>query len=147
MNALWQGYQNSLLALVMWREARGSGAPAMIAVGCCIRNRVERPSWWGKNYIECITKKWQFSSIAAPADPQLILFPQLGDPEFDKALSAAVQIISGAFVSPFPGADSYFDDSIPAPKWAVPEAFCGKLGRLSFYNIDKDVEPLGVPNA
>jgi spore germination cell wall hydrolase CwlJ-like protein len=140
MNALWDAYQLSLLALVIWREARGEGSAAMTAVGCSIRNRVQRPTWWGKDYVGVITKKWQYSSMAAPGDPQLILYPQAGDPMFEAALQIAQWVIEGAVHSPFPGADSYYDDSIKPPKWATPETFVGRLGKLNFHNLDKDVE-------
>jgi spore germination cell wall hydrolase CwlJ-like protein len=128
----------------MWREARGAGQVCMKAVGCSIRNRVQRPSWWGNNYIDVITKKWQYSSMAAPNDPQLIKYPQVGDVEFDLALQIASDVITGNAVHPMPGADSYFDDSISPPKWVTSETFCGKIGRITFYNLDQDVE---APNA
>jgi N-acetylmuramoyl-L-alanine amidase len=140
MNPLWKSYQLSLLALVMWREARGEGIKAMTAVGCSIRNRVQRPSWWGKDYIGVITKKWQYSSMAAPGDPQLILYPQSTDATFEQALQAAQWVMDGTVVTNAPGADSYYDDSIPAPKWATPETFVAKIGRLNFHNLDKDTE-------
>ena len=142
MNPLWKSYQLSLLALVIWREARGEGPKCMTAVGCSIRNRVKRPSWWGKDYVACITKKWQYSSMAAPNDPQLILYPQTGDPAFELALQIAEWVIAETVSNPFPGADSYYDSSIPAPKWATADTFCGKLGRISFHNLDKDIEPV-----
>lgn len=140
MIPLWKAYQLTLLALVIWREARGSGAQAMTAVGCSIRNRVTRPTWWGKDYISVITKKWQYSSIAAPGDPQLITYPQPGDAAFEQALQIAEWVISGTANNPFPGADSYYDDSIPPPKWATKDTFIGKLGRLNFHNLDRDIE-------
>jgi N-acetylmuramoyl-L-alanine amidase len=140
MNPLWKSYQLALLALVMWREARGEGPQCMMAVGCAIRNRVKRPTWWGKDYISCITKKWQFSSIAAVGDPQLMIYPQSGDSAFEQALQIAEWVINETASNPFPGADSFYDSSIPAPKWATPETFCGKIGRMTFHNVDRDME-------
>jgi N-acetylmuramoyl-L-alanine amidase len=145
MSPIWKAYQLTLLALVIWREARGAGTQAMTAVGCSIRNRVTRPAWWGKDYIAVITKKWQYSSIAAPADPQLIKYPQTGDLQFDQALLIAEWVLNGTVANPMPGADSYFDDSIKPPKWATPETFVGKIGRISFYNLDKDTETEAIP--
>jgi len=142
MNSLWKSYQISLLALAMWREARGEGSEAMIAIGCALRNRAQKPCWWGKNLIAVITKKWQVSSMAAPGDRQLILYPQEGDKAFDQALSLAGQVINGLVENLFPGADSWYDDSIPAPKWATKDNFCGKIGRLSFHNVDMDTEDI-----
>jgi N-acetylmuramoyl-L-alanine amidase len=140
MNPLWKSYQLSLLALVIWREARGEGPKAMMAVGCAIRNRVERPIWWGKDYISVITKKWQFSSMAAPGDMQLIRYPQAGDSAFEQALQIAEWVISGIVSNPFPGADSFYDDSIPRPKWATDSNYCGTIGRIAFHNVDRDTE-------
>src|SRR3990167_9671611 len=108
----WSSYEAFLLALCIWREARGQGYAGMFAVGCSIRNRVQRPSWWGKSYAECITKKWQYSAMAAPGDPQLIRFPaRPADEGFDVAMNAANHVIAGA-ESPVPSADSYYAASI-----------------------------------
>ena len=136
----WDGYNGFLLALCIWREARGQGYNGMFAVACSIRNRVLRPAWWGRSYAECITKKWQYSSVAAPGDPQLIRFPARQTEEgFDIALLAANDAISGK-PSPVDGADSYYDDSIPPPNWATPSTFVKKLGRLNFHDLDHDYE-------
>lgn len=140
MNALWKSYELALLALVIWREARSEGVEGMVAVGCSIRNRVKRPSWWGKDYISVITKKWQYSSMAAPGDSQLIRYPQAGDLAFEQALQIAEWVIMGVVTNPVPGADSFYDDSIPPPKWATPETFVAKIGRIVFHNLDRDIE-------
>lgn len=140
MNPMWKAYQLCLLALVIWREARGEGPEAMKAVGCCIRNRVKRATWWGKDYVGVITKKWQFSSMAAPGDPQLLNYPQTADAQFEQALQIAEWVINDTAHNPFPGADSFYDSSIPRPKWATAENFCGKIGRITFHNVDRDVE-------
>jgi N-acetylmuramoyl-L-alanine amidase len=142
MNPLWKSYQLSLLALAVWREARGEGPKCMTAVGCAIRNRVKRPTWWGADYIGVVTKKWQFSSMAAPGDPQLIRYPQTGDASFEQALQIAEWVINETASNPFPGADSFWDDSIPRPKWATDENIVGKIGRMTFANVDKDVEQI-----
>jgi len=49
-------------------------------------------------------------------------------------------VVYGMSENPAPGADSYFDDSISPPKWATLETFVRKIGRLSFYNVDRDTE-------
>lgn len=133
-------YALVLLSLVIWREARGEGVNGWKAVGCSIRNRVLRPSWWGKDYISVITKKWQYSAMGAPGDPQLIKYPKTDDARFYEIMSIASDIIEGYLKSPVPGADSYYDDSISAPSWATPDKFIAKVGRLNFYNMDQDYE-------
>ncbi len=141
----WQAWSYSLLALTLWREARGESTNAKVAVACSIKNRVDRPSWWGKSLIEVLTKKWQYSSMTDPKDRQLTTWPQPQDASFEECLSIAWGVMEGVYNSPVPGADSYYDDSLQGdarPKWAKehPERFVGKVGRLNFYNMDQDVE-------
>jgi hypothetical protein len=133
----WQWWEVCLLALVIWREARGESYDARIAVGCSIRNRVKHPKWWGNDYVSVITKKWQYSSMAASGDPQLMTYPQARDHIFEECLNIASLVYDDTYNSPVAGADSYYDDSIPPPKWATADLFVAKIGRLNFYNVDE----------
>lgn len=127
-------------ALTVWREARGEGASGMKAVACSIRNRVRRPTWWGKSFYEVVTKKWQYSAMTATGDPQLSTWPRPDDPQFDQALWICSEVMADRLDSPVPGADSYFDLSIQAPSWATPDKFVGQVGRMRFFNMDRDIE-------
>lgn len=128
------------LALVIWREARGASLAAQIAVAWSLLNRVQKPGWWGTDISSVATKKWQYSSLAAPGDPQLILWPLLSDPSWLACLGVAYDVLNGVKSNPFPGADSYFDDSISAPKWVATARPCGKVDNLNFYDVDHDYE-------
>lgn len=128
------------LALVVWREARGESNECKSAVAFSMLNRVHRPSWWGKTVQEVLFKKWQYSSMTDPHDPQLTKWPIDSDNSWEQCFRAAVDAISDNVLNPVPGADSYFDISIPNPKWAIPEAFIRQIGRIKFYNLDMDVE-------
>jgi N-acetylmuramoyl-L-alanine amidase len=128
------------LALVLWREARGEPRDGQIAVAHSIMNRVQRPSWWGKNVLEVITKKWQYSSMTDPKDLQLTTWPQPGDTRWQQCMEIAHGVYHGTITNPAPGADSYFADSIAPPKWADPKKFVVKIGHHSFYNLDADHE-------
>ena len=132
------------LALVVWREVRGASHAAQVAVACSVMNRVKRPGWWGKDVSSVATKKWQYSSLAAPGDPQLILWPVLSDSSWLGSLEVAYDVIHGGEVSPMPGADSYYDDSIPPPKWTKGARLCGKIDNLNFYDVDNDWEAEGM---
>jgi len=134
------------LALLVWRESRGASREAQVAVAHSVLNRVARPSWWGKTLDEVIWKKWQYSSLTAPGDPQLNLQPRLSSNGWLDALGVAYDVIHGEEANPFPGADSYYDDSIPAPKWVASVRLCGKLGTLNFYDVDKDHEAVEIVN-
>ena len=127
------------LALVVWREARGEEIDGQIAVAMSILNRVHKPCWWGKSLMEVIFKKWQYSSVTDPNDKQLTLWPVKNE-VWKQCLRVASDAIYGVCKDPVPHADSYFDVSISAPKWATSDKFVKKIGRLNFYNIDMDTE-------
>lgn len=137
----WKAWSVSLLALTIWREARGEETDAQIAVAWCVRNRVERASWWGRDYISVLAKKWQFSSLTDPKDRQLTTWPGPGDAAFEQCLQIAEGVMVGFFGPPLRGADSYHDLSIPAPAWTKTARCCGQIGRLIFYDTDHDYEP------
>jgi spore germination cell wall hydrolase CwlJ-like protein len=62
-----------------------------------------------------------------------------------ECLQAASNAVDGiadkrASENPVPGADGYYDISISPPKWATPETFVKQIGKLRFYNLDRDFE-------
>lgn len=65
-------YDEALLALVCWREARGEGREGMRAVAHVVANRVKA---WGKSWLDTITSHNQFSSMSVLGDSQTILWP------------------------------------------------------------------------
>jgi len=141
LSELWEIYETALLALVIWREARSEGELGMRGVACSIRNRVKHPAWWGKDFGSVIGKKFQYSSMATPGDPQLIRYPDANDASFAEALQIADALLHDEPVAnPVPHADSFYDISISAPSWATPDCFVGEIGRIRFYNVDKDWE-------
>ncbi len=137
---LWQMWEVSFLALAIWREARGEPFDAKVAVAHSVLNRVFRPSWWGRDVVSVLKKKWQYSSLTDPKDAQLTTWPDATDASFEECLNVAHGCMDGTYKSPVPGADSYYDDSIAPPKWADHRFFVGKVGKLNFYNLDQDIE-------
>lgn len=131
------------LALAVWREARGEPLEARQAVAEAIMNRVKRPSWWGKDVMSVVFKKWQFSSLTDPNDPQLTTWPYSAA-AWRECLQIAEMAVDDELPPYAPGADSYYDISIPPPKWATPETFVVQLGRIRFHNLDGDVELIGT---
>lgn len=132
---IYADYEKALLALVVWREARGEPIKAKQAVADSIMNRVVNPKWWGRSLGEIIGKKWQYSSMAAPGDPNLIAYPLPSDHSFQECLAVAETAVAFPHRS---GADSYYDTSIPPPAWAKSERFVEQIGRIRFYNTDGD---------
>ena len=113
-------YELIMLALVLWREARGESLDAKRAVAWSIRNRVRKPSWWGKDWIEVITKKFQYTSMTFAGDPNLVLWPRSIDLNWQGALSIATEVMAGQGSDPTGGATHYFDKSLDAnpPSWS-----------------------------
>ena len=130
----------TFLALTIWREARGEPFKAKVSVAASIMNRVDRPSWWGKDIMSVLFKKWQYSSLTDPQDPQLTKWPSMFDGSWSECLEVALDAYERVAAHPMPGADSYHDISIPAPYWAKTEMYVGQIGRLKFYDVDMDYE-------
>ena len=131
-----QMYELVLLALCLWREARGETVAAKEAVAWCIRNRVTHPTWWGTDWCSVILKPWQFSSFNAN-DPNAVKWPRPNDASWQSCLVIANAVYAGEGQDPTHGATHYFDDSLKdnPPKWATDESLepAGKIGRLNFY--------------
>lgn len=136
----WQMYERTLLGLTLWREARGEAYSTRIAVAHTVRNRVTHPKWWGNDYISVLTKKWQYSSMTDPKDRQLTTWPGPSDHEFEECLGIACDVMDDRIANPVKGADSYYDVSIPPPKWATEEKRVGQLGTIVFFNVDGDTD-------
>ena len=129
----------TFMALCIWREARGESMVGKAAVAHSIMNRVRRPKWWGRTVMEVLFKKWQYSSLTDPNDPQLTKWPA-NDALWRECMTIAHDVYYGLMDNPSPSSDSYHDVSIPSPKWATPEMFVTQIGRLKFYNVDGDYE-------
>lgn len=116
-----QAYEVSLLALCIWRESRGQTILAKLGVAWSIRNRVNHPGWWGTDWASVITKRWQFSSMTAPGDVNLVAWPLPVDTSWHASLDAAQQAYSGTGTDPTNGATHYFDQSLDSnpPNWAT----------------------------
>ena len=142
LSELWsEVWEVGLLALVIWREARGEGELGMRAVAWTVRNRVEHPTWWGTDYGSVIAKREQYSSMTHAGDPQLSRFPLADDASFAQALEIAYAIVNDEPIgNPVATADSFYDTSIAAPNWATPDCYVGTVGRIRFYNVDRDFE-------
>lgn len=135
-------YQKVLLAIMLWREARGESFDAKVCVAATALNRVEMQGWAGRDLVEVITKKWQYSSMTDPKDPQLTSWPQLNDKSFDECLQVATSVVDKV-INYNRSIDHYYDDSLrgdKVPMWAAQNSsrFVVKVGRLNFYNLEKD---------
>lgn len=103
-----------LLAICLWREARGEGIVGMRAVGWVIRNRVMK---LGQPWFKVITSKNQFSSMSVLGDSQTIVW---GDPSilpFQEVCQLAKLIYEGTDTDPTNGALYYYNPVTATSKW------------------------------
>ena len=124
----WDDYNKSLLALTVWREARGEGQTGMQAVGCVIRNRVADSDW-----ARVMSAKWQFSSLTAPGDPMLVQWPVYGDASWETAMQVSEGIYTNTLPDITHGATHYFNPSVVLPSWAASMTKVASIGHHDFY--------------
>jgi N-acetylmuramoyl-L-alanine amidase len=106
-----------VLALTCWRENRGGGLTGMQSVANVVMNRVAARHT--DAYTECVRPE-QFSSLTAPGDPELILWPKKQDPEWQTAQSAAQAAANGSLEDITGGATNYYALSMTKPpSWAA----------------------------
>lgn len=91
-------------ALCAWRENRGGGTQGMQSVLNVLMNRAAKRGT--DAWTEC-TRHMQFSSITAPGDPELALWPSDSDPQWGTALGLAEAAANGSLVDLTGGADLY----------------------------------------
>lgn len=126
----WDDWYKTALALTMWREARGEGRTGMRAVGHVIENRVHTGMG---DWDHVITKKWAFSSMTAPGDPELVLWPDSPDLVFESAMLLAEDIYNGTDPDITNGATHYFNPHVVLPTWAKSMTLVAEIGNHVFY--------------
>lgn len=95
MNA--QPYENlsdaDLLALCIWREARGEGMLGKRGVAHVVCNRIAARSFFGHDVHSVILRPYQFSSFNA-TDPNTDKWPEETDSSWQDSQAAAKQVLS-----------------------------------------------------
>ena len=119
-------------SLCSWRECRNAGQPGLQSIINVLQNRAKRD---GTSIYTEATAKLQVSSLTAAGDPELILWPQETDPQWQMALSLMQQAAGGTLADLTNGSTLYYapasipsgasitlpsGTTIPFPKsWAV----------------------------
>ena len=119
-----------LMALCVWREARGTSQDAKRAVAHAIKNRAVKPSWWGNGFVDVILKPLQFSSFNV-GDPNATKFPAQADPIFLNILDIVARVLVDD-EDLTDGATHYHDRSV-FPDWAAKMKRCAEVGPFTFY--------------
>ena len=143
-----KSYQQLMVALCVWREARGESADVQRAVAWTIRNRSQvdegratakhSPIFGGPSLVGVVTKHYQFSSFNA-GDPNCTKFPQESEAAGWKAWQSCLletdNVFNAGVSDPTAGATHYFDASLDnnLPSWAQEMTRTAVIGRLRFY--------------
>ena len=117
-----------IMAKTIWGEARGESDEGKIAVGWVIRNRAEKPKWWGKTISGVCLKKWQFSCWNSN-DPNANKIANLSDEELTPFILIAKSILDGDVDDPTGKSTHYHVHGMKnMPKWSE--------GKTPFIQID-----------
>lgn len=119
-----------ILALAVWREARGEPMLGKLLVAQVIENRVADPRW-PDTYEGVVFQPWQFSSFTR-GDPQALAFPDPRHPVWADCVAVATMIVS----SPGRLTDAnHFHATGVSPAWAIGQTVLHEVGRHRFYRL------------
>lgn len=140
MDALFQNDSDiTLLARLIYGEARGESLDGKIAVANVVRNRVNSSvTWWGRTWREVMLKPKQFSCFNE-GDPNLDKLSKI-DASRDandqrlwrECLTIASAVCTGAFSDNTAGATHYHSIRVQ-PSWAASLTATVSIGRHVFY--------------
>jgi len=122
-------YPMVLAALDLWREAQNQSYQAMLGVAWVMKNRIIFPH----DMVYVITKKFQFSSMTAPGDLNLVKWPETNDVAFPICCQAVEAVFAPGAVDPTLGATFYFSPPVTSPPAAWgPVVVTVKIDELTF---------------
>ena len=130
-------YSLILMAVMVCREAPFEPIKTKLAVAQTVMNRVDHPKWWGGTPEEAITSPYQYSTMTAPGDRQLTVWPRSNGAILRECLAVANDALTRKSPMVVKGADSFYAEGIRPPEWATADAFVAQLGPLLFFNTDK----------
>lgn len=126
-----------LLALCIWREARGETQLARVGVGKTVTNRcaIAPAQGFGHTIDTNVLKPYAFSSFNR-GDVNASKFPFDLDSTWQACQLAAKAAIDASHPDPTRGAIFYHDSSLTAAPHAWgPVKLTAEIGRLKFYNL------------
>lgn len=120
-----------VLALCVWREARGESELGMRLVAQTIRNRVDDKRW-PNTYVGVITQPWQFSAFNAN-DPNVTKYPDDADAAWPKCVAAAQAVLDSSG-NPFTTANHYCVNTLK-PAWFDQNRVVAQEGNHVFLSL------------
>lgn len=126
-------YPRFLVALCIWREARGTSLEAKRGVAWVIMNRVrDTAKRWPGNVADTILQPYQFSSFNRD-DPNASKLPKWSDSSWKECCTVAENVGE----DPTGGATNYhsLEPGQQWPAWAIPEKLTKVIGPFKFYKL------------
>lgn len=117
-----------MLALCVWREARGETQRGRRLVAQTIKNRVGDKRW-PKDFVAVILQPKQFSSFNAD-DPNAVQFPHVDDAQWAACVTAADDVFMAT--EPFTTANHYHVIGL-SPDWRNDTKVVATEGHHVFY--------------
>lgn len=125
-----------VVSRTVWGEARGEGPTGMLAVAWVIRNRAERPGWWGHDVSSVCLAREQFSCWNED-DPNRHLIDSAayeGQPSYRLAQRCVDDVLSGRCDDLTLGAQYYCVSAIAGRvSWVPKMVETIVIGRHTFY--------------
>ena len=107
-----------IAARTVYGEARGEPFEGQVAVAWVIRNRAERPGWWGRDVGQVCLKPSQFSCwLANDPNRDVITSVNPDNPVYRRCLGIAALVLSGDLEDPTEASTHYL--TVDRPEWAV----------------------------
>ena len=118
-------YDQWLACVAIWREARGQSIAVKTAIWHVIQNRsLDAKRRWPRTISGVVAQHMQFSSMTAPGDPNLVLWPTQPIPgapalaDWLAFLDCQTVVESALDADPTDGANMYESEPVgKRPKW------------------------------
>ena len=128
------------MARTIWGEARNQPYLGKLAVAWVIRNRADKPSWWGKTIVGVCLQKYQFSCwLDSDPNYKLLRAVTIEDRAFRDCMRAAMEAYDRGGKDPVQGATHYHTLDTPKgaskwpPDWALELVPLTIVGDHKFY--------------
>jgi spore germination cell wall hydrolase CwlJ-like protein len=128
VNPLGPAYELIMVALCVWREARGEPYEAQVAIAHVIRNRM-KDKRWPKTLSGVVLQPKQFSSFNS-TDTNAVKFPKADEAAWLSCCKAACN----GKEDPTGGANHYHTHAV-TPKWSRSRTPTCVIGNHRFYKL------------
>lgn len=119
-----------MLALCVWREARGESPVGQLLVAQTVKNRV-LDKRWPDTYVGVITQPFQFSAFNKN-DPNVMFYPGANDDTWLTCVAVADMVLAAP--KPFTTANHYHTKAV-SPPWKDNSKVVRVEGNHIFYQL------------